>query len=331
MEELEDFDNVFEFDPGFAYSEHTITKIVENRRLMENTLFIDRLLAALGIEKGLPGRCIFSREGTTNNFVRVGSVVYPPRSNRDLRDLHEQIIDSGSPDHHIYSVLYYILKDVPDREQQPAVTFAKSVYLPQKYRIFIDGIWLLDRGKFERALDFLTEPILIPTFPEEILYTLCKHPEQKDPSLPLLYYHTVSPAIRSRKVLETFFSVFAVVSVTEAFYFARKQFEPQHQQLFEQLIGSVLGGKEGEKRADRSVELVHLPLNEDEEAWFEEYLTDGMGRNLPGAKDTLIIRAIASRKTSDILKDGNDLGERKINGMDWSRVRDILKETSMAG
>lgn len=62
-------------------------------------------------------------------------------------------MSSNSPDHYKQSVLYYILKDLVHSKkqpaQQPAQSFAKACYLPEKYKMFIDGLWLLDRLKFE--------------------------------------------------------------------------------------------------------------------------------------------------------------------------------------
>ncbi|KAL8713882.1 MAG: hypothetical protein Q9220_002028 [cf. Caloplaca sp. 1 TL-2023] len=274
MDDFENFDSLFAFDPDCAYSEQTISKIIKNRRTANNELFIDRLFKALGLEKS--------------------SKPYPPRSNQDLRALHERIIESSSPDHHKQSVLYYILQDIPDKGFHPAPKFVKSVFLPEKYRIFIDGIWYLDRCKFEKALDYLTEPVLTPTFPEEILYLLCTHPDQHDDKLPLAYYYTVSPPITSPKVLEALFSTIAKSSVTEAFFWVRKQIESSQRNLFEQLISASMEGPEGEDRARRSVELVHLPFNKAEETWFDKFLRDGRGRTFAGAKDALEVRAIAT-------------------------------------
>lgn len=77
------------------------------------------------------------------------SKLYPPRSAQDLKNLHGLILSSESPDHHKQSVLYYILKDVSHSNGQEAQKFARVSYLPENYKIFIDGIWYLDRLKFE--------------------------------------------------------------------------------------------------------------------------------------------------------------------------------------
>ncbi|KAL8957853.1 MAG: hypothetical protein Q9193_004978 [Seirophora villosa] len=311
MDDFEVFEELFSFNPIFAYNEQTINRILKCRRSMENELFIDRLLKTLGIEHGHD--------------------LYPPRSNQDLRDLHQHIIDSSSPDHHKQSVLYYILKDVPDDRdaQQPAVDFAKAVFLPERYRIFMDGIWNLDRAHFTKAVDYLTEPVLIPTFPEELIYTLCTHPDQRDDKLPLAYYYTASPAITSPKVLKALFSVLAKASVTEAFFWSRKQDESMNRILFEQLIESILDGKEGQERAKHGTELIQLPFSKEEEVWFEVYLSEGKGRNLPGAEDMLRIRKTVTGRTRAIADSSNGFAANTSDGMDWSSLGGSWEQGSM--
>lgn len=78
--------------------------------------------------------------------------LYPPRSAQDLRNLHGRIMSSESPDHHKLSILYYLLKDIPNSRRQAAMEFARAFYLPEKYRIFVDGLWYLDKLKFEVTL-----------------------------------------------------------------------------------------------------------------------------------------------------------------------------------
>ena len=45
------FDSIFSFRPDIAYDQQTLDQISKNRQSLENELFIDRLLKALGIEK----------------------------------------------------------------------------------------------------------------------------------------------------------------------------------------------------------------------------------------------------------------------------------------
>ncbi|MCJ1404084.1 hypothetical protein MMC11_007309 [Xylographa trunciseda] len=305
METEEEFDAIFGSEPDLAYHEQTIHDIQKYRRLLENELFFDRLLKAVGIDQA--------------------SKLYPPRSNNDLRILFDQITSSTSPDHQKQSLVYYILRDLPPKKKS-AEAFAESSYLPEKYQTFIDGIWFLDRLKLERALDYLTSPSLIPTFPDDILYTLCRHAPQNDSSLPLSYYHSVSPPLASMKVLSAFFERSCKASLTEAFYFARQSGQPKHRQLFEQLITFVHANSAGDVRASRALELIHLPLDEDEEQWFEEFLNEGKGSTLYGAKDTLMMRKIAKGQVRDAVYLGSKLSGRKIDGMNWTTLQEGLQK-----
>ena len=52
MADLDEFEDVFGSNPSITYDEQLRTKIRHNRQLLENELFIDRLLKALGVRKG---------------------------------------------------------------------------------------------------------------------------------------------------------------------------------------------------------------------------------------------------------------------------------------
>lgn len=53
MDNYEVFEEVFAFDPLFAYGEQTINKILKCRSLsIGNELFMDRLLKTLGLNEG---------------------------------------------------------------------------------------------------------------------------------------------------------------------------------------------------------------------------------------------------------------------------------------
>ena len=222
----------------------------------------------------------------------------------------------------------YLLKDYDENDLQDgqlSTVFADRSLLPERYRLYVSGLWELDHLSFRRALDLLTEPSLIPTFPDEILYALLRHTPAHDQDLALAYYHTVSPPLANVAVRDAFFQHLARLSITEAYTFAREQDDSIHQQLFELLILSALTDLGGQARAAQCVELVNLPLDEEEEKWFEEYLLDGQGRTLPGARDTLMVRRVALGKTADALKEGEHLSGRKMHGVNWDTVKTGLK------
>lgn len=78
--------------------------------------------------------------------------VYPPKSNADLRTLHQSIVTGSAADHHKLSVLYYILLDCGDVSQSGldlSVSLQEKYYLPKKYQIMMQGLWHMDNFRFE--------------------------------------------------------------------------------------------------------------------------------------------------------------------------------------
>lgn len=166
---------------------------------------------------------------------------------------------------------------------------------------------------------------MIPTFSDEILEVLVRHARKDDLTLPLAYYNTVQPALTSTQALESLFSAIARTSVTEAFYFSRGQPEYAQRHMFEMLISLVLNNSPSSTIADRSVELVNLPLTLEEERWFEEYLLNGDGRQIRKSKDTLMMRRIGTGNfTGSLSLEG--LTTRSIGGLDWAILADAVDE-----
>lgn len=52
MDHCQKFENVFGIQNDTDYPEHIVDDIVRNRRKLEDNLFVDRLLKALGVEDG---------------------------------------------------------------------------------------------------------------------------------------------------------------------------------------------------------------------------------------------------------------------------------------
>ena len=55
MEDLGDFDVILGPDPNLTYNAKAIEDIHRHRRSLENELFFDRLLKAVGIDQGTSG------------------------------------------------------------------------------------------------------------------------------------------------------------------------------------------------------------------------------------------------------------------------------------
>ncbi|CAG7958356.1 unnamed protein product [Penicillium salamii] len=304
MAPWESFDQVFAFNKKYSYEPKVYDQILSNRRSL-GQLFADRLLSLFGIQ------------GVTK--------VYPPKNNGDLRALFNHIVPSELDIHHKQSLIYYILKDCRAAPEAPA-QFAQQCHLPEKYRLLIEGLWHMDRLDFRRAVEFLAEPSLIPTFPDEILYalTLTKLPKH-DNSLAIAYYLTASPPLATTKVRAAFFEALARSNVTEAFYFTRKYDEEHRQELFEQLVEFVHKASPGQTRSRRAIELVGLPLDEDEEQWFEDVLLRGNASTLPGSKDTVMMRRLATGRLEEITPELESLGGKKIDGLNWDDLRGSIR------
>ncbi|KAH2200879.1 hypothetical protein KXW61_008007 [Aspergillus fumigatus] len=297
----EDFDSIFYFNKSFNYDDKVIEQILSNRRALGNQLFADRLLGLLG--------------------VQAVKQLYPPRSNADLRALVNHIVSSALDIHHKQALIYYILKDCR-AASDAASQFARRCHLPEKYRLFIEGLWNLDRLELRRAIEYLTEPSIIPTFPDEFLYvlTLPQLPKHDD-NLAMAYYLTVTPPLASEKVQKAFFEILCRSSITEAFYFTRKRDESLRRAYLEQLIEFVLKTSPGQMRSQRAMELISLPLDNTEEEWFEEALLRGCAKTLHGAKDTAMMRRFATGKLDALSPELESLGGKKIDGLDWDALR----------
>ena len=74
-------------------------------------------------------------------------------------------------------------------------------------------------------------------------------------------------------------------------------------------------------RGQRAIELLNLPLDEEEESWFEDYLLSGKVATLSGAKDTVLMRRLATGNTRDLPSKVRSLGGPKIDGINWDDLR----------
>jgi hypothetical protein len=144
-------------------------------------------------------------------------------------------------------------------------------------------------------------------------------------TLPLAYYHTVQPALKGCRAVESLFSAIAQASVVEAFYFARAQADIPRRKMFETLIASVLNSPAGDRTANRAAELVNLPFTQEEEDWFEFFLTVGDGKGLKRANDTLMIWKIGTCRFKEALSVSIS-GGKPINSLSWETIASGLQE-----
>ncbi|KAI0802921.1 nuclear pore complex assembly-domain-containing protein [Xylaria sp. FL0064] len=275
------FTRLFGFLDTFPYSRTVILSIEATRRSFDGSLFIDRVLKALNL-------------GQAVNH-------YPPKNDGALRQLHQHICDANNniSTLHRHSIIYYLYLDIAGRcgvgASDSAERFAKFANIPERYQTFMRGLWLLDSRSFERALEHLTHPSLISDFADDIVTVLARSAAKDgDYTLPLAYYHTVQPSLKSSAAMEALFDAIARSSVVAGFEFARAHADFMRRQLFQRLVLVVLNSGRGEEAAERAFELTSLPLDEDEEQWFRECLESSEAKRLKTAKDTLLMRRIVT-------------------------------------
>lgn len=129
----------------------------------------------------------------------------------------------------------------------------------------------MDHNEFKFALEHLCHPSLPSEFADDIISVLVRHTSNDDYSLPLAYWHTVQPTLKTDAALELLFGALARTSVTEALYFSRAFPDcGARKGLFEMLVGSVVNSPDA--LGVRGKELVSLPFEREEEKWFGEYL-----------------------------------------------------------
>jgi hypothetical protein len=273
---------------------------------------------------------------STNADSLSGRRIYPPHSIDQLHDLHGRILAAPIAQHYKQSLLFYLLKDLAfPRHEVPDIadSFARNVHLPRRFWTFIEGLWALDHLQFETAVGNLTHPSIIPTFPDEILAALLHrktYPEELEGGdvLPLTYYNCVKPPLADEHIKVDFVRYLADRNVTETYYWIHARPSSDHRPLLEVLIESTLrsgtGGAAGDEpypRQDKAMELVGLPLTEEEEGWLESYLTEGNGRNFRNAMDTVLVRRLATGKLSEVTGETR-FKAKTVEGVNWDMLRD---------
>ncbi|KAF5023379.1 hypothetical protein F66182_4536 [Fusarium sp. NRRL 66182] len=276
------FHDVFADGAANPYDRDVQREIETARKNFDGSLFIDRVLRAVGITK---------------------AKIYPPKTDNALKQLHQQVCEASMSTHHKFSIFYYVLLDF-DRtsgRENLSDTFVDASGMPKKYQIFMKGLWYLDRQEFSRALEYISHPSLIPDFADDIITVLVRSASENDYSLALSYFYAVQPILKTSAALELLFNAMAHTNISEALFYSRTYPPHTRELLFCQLVAVVLDGP-SEGFAERSSELAFLPFDRAEEGWFEEYLLNGNGKNHKKAKDTLLVRKIACDQFSEVSK-----------------------------
>lgn len=153
---------------------------------------------------------------------------------------------------------------------------------------------------------------------------LIRQAKDEDFSMALAYYHTALPNITSLPAIDNLFLAIAKTSVVEAFYFSRAQTEYVHRHLLEALVASVLQASKGESKATKGAALVNLPFTDEEERWFEVFLLEGSGKDLSAARDTVMMRRIATGRFTEVLHSGRT-SKKTGDGLSWNAMQDGIQ------
>ncbi|KAF1920650.1 nuclear pore complex assembly-domain-containing protein [Ampelomyces quisqualis] len=319
MIDIEDFEAVF--PDGVTYSHGIVSQIQEFQHALGGKTFFERLLAMLKIQSGRRA--------------------YPPKNTQQLHDLHKRIIAADTSLHNKHCLIFYLLKDLAPQHHRTtdlATGFALDVRLEKRFWTFIEGLWSLDHIEFRTAVEHLTHPSIIPTFPDEILLTLMKgrdnlgsigvHKSTEDDMLPLAYYNCVKPPLEDPKTRDEFAKYLSGRNVTETYYWIRERPDHEHSHLLEILIEQTLersawahDNTNVYPRQDKAVEFVSLPFSSEEEEFIEKFLTEGKGRTFRGAEDTVLMRQVAMGRLTEVANEAGTRG-RRHDGVNWDLLKD---------
>lgn len=141
----------------------------------------------------------------------------------------------------------------------------------------------------------------------------------------MAYYITIRPPLRHPQALDALFSLLVSTNVIEAHRFAKQH--PDHRRLLEHLIIAIHDEEPSQNRAQRALQLIGLPFSEDEELWFEECLLHGKAARSPGAKDSVLMRRLATGKLQSGTSGLKRFKGTKLNGVNWDDISSLATES----
>lgn len=173
-------------------------------------------------------------------------------------------------------------------------------------------------------MEYLTHPSLLPAFTEDILCVLIEHGKPVNKHLPLAYYNAVRPPLTNPDLQKSYFTYLARLSLIQAYFFIETQPVQDHKSLFQLLVDDALQHSRSDSPSNVVDELINLPLTEEQEAWFEEYLLEGKGRTYHAARDTVVARRLALGKYTEAIEVGQQLSGRRFNDINWDGIKNMV-------
>ncbi|PVU94751.1 hypothetical protein BB561_002280 [Smittium simulii] len=126
-------------------------RVAKNRKTLSSDLFIDRMLAAVGIENG--------------------HKLYPPTTQDGLKQLIKLILLSDLDILKSNSLLYYSVLDYNTLGDTPEIVaeFVNINQLPHHFQLLVRGYWCLDNGQVSVGLHYLSDLSVDADWAQEII------------------------------------------------------------------------------------------------------------------------------------------------------------------
>ena len=143
----------------------------------------------------------------------------------------------------------------------------------------------------------------------------------------MAYYGAIPPPL-SPALLDSYFRALCRASLTQAFYFMRRQSPSPdvRQPLLEALVEAALSLPAGEERRAKALELLDLPFDDSERGWFKDYLTKHSGRSLDVAQDALLMKYMMEGEHKDALENmrRGKASKGLYAGVKWENIGESL-------
>ncbi|KAJ2887479.1 hypothetical protein FB639_001287 [Coemansia asiatica] len=160
-----------DFESNLAYSDHICSALMEQRRRMDDELFIDLLLQMAG--------------AADSN----AAMVYPPKTPADARSFIRAIGSSALDDLKQRCIVYYLLLDLlapalisqsgiyaesgndATSQSELAARYACESFIPRHFEYLMRGYWLMDHAQTAAGISFLADPSVVADWAPKILRT----------------------------------------------------------------------------------------------------------------------------------------------------------------